>query len=147
MAIFNEETCSIKTCKVMTSGLRKAHKITWLLIAVVGTIFLFFAINELNFDSQKETQTTSTNESLSSNVAENDWIQMTLGAGKLEVILKKSLKASSSVVYALSESGERGNAIGQVSEVGIYQFDLKAPVKGILILDEIKDVELTKLNF
>lgn len=131
----------------MTSGLRKAHKITWLLIAVVGTIFLFFAINELNFDSQKETQTTSTNESLSSNVAENDWIQMTLGAGKLEVILKKSLKASSSVVYALSESGERGNAIGQVSEVGIYQFDLKAPVKGILILDEIKDVELTKLNF
>lgn len=37
----------------MTSGLRKVHKIAWLLIAIVGIIFLFFTIRGLNFDSNE----------------------------------------------------------------------------------------------
>ena len=131
----------------MTSGLRKIHKLSWLLIAVVGVVFLFFTISELNFDSQKETQTQLTEESLSSTVTENEWVQITLSADRLKVVLKKTLKASSSVVYALDESGERGNGLGQVSTVGIYQFPVDGAVKGILIYDPIKEVELTKLEF
>lgn len=37
----------------MTSGLRKIHKLTWLLIAILGAIFLFFAIQSLSFDQGK----------------------------------------------------------------------------------------------
>lgn len=34
----------------MTSGQRKIHKLSWLLIAILGVIFLFFAIQSLSFD-------------------------------------------------------------------------------------------------
>ena len=47
----------------MTSELRKMHKISWLLIAVLGIIFLFFTIRSLNFndtDSSKVEQVENT---------------------------------------------------------------------------------------
>ena len=47
----------------MTSVLRKAHKVIWILIAIAGIIFLFFAIQSLNFnttDSNKEEQVENT---------------------------------------------------------------------------------------
>ncbi len=36
----------------MTSGQRKAHKISWILIAILGIIFLFFTLRGLNFDKK-----------------------------------------------------------------------------------------------
>jgi len=47
----------------MTSGQRKTHKISWLLIAILGVIFLFFAVRSLNFkntDSGKVEQVEKT---------------------------------------------------------------------------------------
>ena len=126
----------------MTSGLRKVHKITWLLIAVVGTVFLFFTISELDFSSEKTAETELTKTS-SSQSAENDWIRIALKGNQVELILKKSLKSSSSVVYGITENGQEGNGLGQVSTVGIYQFDITEPIEGIVIVDKIKDVELT----
>jgi hypothetical protein len=131
----------------MTSGLRKAHKIVWLLLAVGGVVFFSFTLSELPFASQKEAQVDVSGISISSYRVENEWVKLTLEANQIQVILKKSLKASSSVVYTLDENGERAKAVGQVSAVGIYRFEVKEPIKGILIVDEIKDVELTKLNF
>lgn len=37
----------------MTSGLRKLHKWSWLLIAIVGMVFLFFTIRSLDFKNSK----------------------------------------------------------------------------------------------
>lgn len=131
----------------MTSGLRKIHKISWLLIAIAGVVFLYFAMSELNFSSEAVQNSKTTEVSSIDKTAENDWIKVTVRENQVEVILKKTLKASSSVVYALDESTEKGNGLGQVSTVGIYQFETKESIQGILIWDEIKDVELTKLNF
>lgn len=39
----------------MTSGLRKIHKISWLLIAILGIVFLFFVIRGLNFHKEGST--------------------------------------------------------------------------------------------
>ena len=36
----------------MTSGQRKAHKISWILIAIAGIIFLFFTIRNLDFENK-----------------------------------------------------------------------------------------------
>jgi hypothetical protein len=37
----------------MTSGLRKVHKVSWILIAIIGIIFLFFTLQSLSFDGHK----------------------------------------------------------------------------------------------
>jgi hypothetical protein len=37
----------------MTSGLRKVHKMSWILIAILGIIFLFFTLRSLSFDGNK----------------------------------------------------------------------------------------------
>ena len=36
----------------MTSGQRKVHKMSWILIAILGIIFLFFTIRGLGFDTK-----------------------------------------------------------------------------------------------
>lgn len=41
----------------MTSGLRKIHKVSWILIAIIGIVFLFFAIRGLNFTSKDSVDT------------------------------------------------------------------------------------------
>ena len=120
----------------MTSGLRKAHKFSWILIAVVGVVFLFFTIQQLNFQTEEF-----------SKVNENEQVKILMKNNQVEVIIKSSLKTSSSVVYALKENGEKGEALGQVGTVGIYRFNTTNPIKGIVIIDQIKDVELTKLDF
>lgn len=120
----------------MTSGLRKAHKFSWIFIAVIGIVFLFFTIQQLNFQTQK---TGKTNENEQVKISQND--------NQVKVIVKSSLKTSSSVVYALKKNGERGEVLGQVGTVGIYTFNITNPIQGIVIIDQIKDVELTKLNF
>ncbi len=120
----------------MTSGLRKVHKFSWILITFVGVVFLFFTIQQLNFQTKE-----------SSKINENEQIKILMKSNQVEVIIKSSLKTSSSVVYTLKENGERGEALGQVGTVGIYRFNTTNPIQGIVIVDQIKDVELTKLNF
>ena len=120
----------------MTSGLRKVHKFSWVLIAIGGIVFLFFTIQELNFQPQESSKTN-----------ENEQIKISMRSHQVEVIVKSSLKTSSSVVYEVNSKGERGEALGQVGAVGIYTFNTNNPIQGIVIVDQIKDVELTKLNF
>lgn len=129
----------------MTSGLRKAHKISWILIAVFGTIFLFFTIRGLNFDSQR---IENREEAITSvQTKENKWIKLSQKGNQIQLIVKTPLKASSSVVYGIGANGERSKSLGQVSTVGIYVFYTDNPIQGIEIFDEIKEVELTKLKF
>lgn len=139
----------------MISGLRKAHKISWLMIAVTGTVFLYFTISKLNFSQEKLTERTLHTIIDPSEIAENEWVKVSLKGDEIEVIVKKSLKVSSAIVSPIIESDwERQDAIGQLSNVGIYRFSVDRsnlesgrPIIGILIYDEIKKVELTKLNF
>ena len=137
----------------MTSGLRKAHKYIWLLIAIGIPILIVFSIKDLDIFSTKNLSLSEI-EATKSNiikVAENDLIKVSLikkdSTNSIEVILKSTLKSPSSLVYELLKNNEKGVLIGQLTTVGIYYFDAKESLKGIVIYDTLKEKLISKLEF
>ena len=135
----------------MTSGLRKAHKYIWLLIAVSVPMLIIFSIKDLDVFSSKS-DLTSEIESTKYNVikvAENNLIKVSLikkdATNSVEVILKSTLKNPSSLVYELQKNNEKGALIGQLTTVGIYNFNTKELLNGIVVYDSLKDVIITKI--
>ncbi len=137
----------------MTSGQRKAHKYIWLLIAIGIPILIVFSIKNLDVFSSKKFSLSEI-EATKSNiikVAENDLIKVSLikkdSTNSIEVILKSTLKNPSSLVYELIENNEKSVLIGQLTNVGIYYFDAKESLKGIVIYDALKEKLISKLEF
>jgi len=137
----------------MTSGQRKAHKYIWLLIAIGIPALIVFSIKDLDVFSSKS-DSISKVEATKSNVikiAENELIKASLikmdSTYSIEVILKSTLKNPSSLVYELYKNDEKGELIGQLTTVGIYNFELKQSLKGIIIYDALKETLISKLEF
>lgn len=137
----------------MTSGLRKAHKYIWLLIAISIPILIVFSIKDLDVFSSKSVSLSEI-EATKSNVikvAENDLIKVSLikmdSTNSIEVILKSTLKNPSSLVYELNKNNEKGVFIGQLTTVGVYNFETKESLKGVIIYDAIKEKLIGKLKF
>jgi len=137
----------------MTSGLRKIHKYIWILIAFVIPILMVFSIKDLDVfsssaNSKSEIVSTKSNVIM---VAENDLIKATLikidSTNSIEVILKSTLKHPSSILYEYDGNNEKGHLIGQLTTVGIYNFDVKESLKGIIVYDAIKEEVITKILF
>ena len=133
----------------MPSGLRKAHKFIWLLLIIIIPMIMFFSIKDLNIFSIEGNTTSQIKSSKKSKLYsfENDIIKGAIFESEIEIILKSTLKNSSSIVYGMDEKGNRLDAIGQLTTVGIYNFNINSLPKGIIIFDDIKQVEITKLNF
>ncbi|MGB3606042.1 MAG: hypothetical protein WA775_13465 [Psychroserpens sp.] len=131
----------------MTSGLRKAHKYIWLLLVIIIPIIIALSIKDLDvFSSNNQTLTTikeSKNSSL--NMAENDVIKVSVFENQIEIILKSTLKNSASVVYEMDGKGNKSTIIGQITTTGIYTFKINNLPKGIIIYDDLKQVDITKL--
>lgn len=130
----------------MNSGLRKVHKFSWILIAILGTVFLFFAIKELNFNTQKPEEKAKVEIASLPQSKEDKWIKVSLKGNQVELVVKTPLKTSSSVIYGLHTDGKK-QVLGQVTTVGIYVFYTDKPIQGIEVFDKIKEVELTKIVF
>jgi len=137
----------------MTSGQRKAHKYIWLLIAIGIPVLIVFSIKDLDVFSSKNVSSSKI-EATKSNVikvAENDLIKASLikidSITSIEVILKSPLKNASSLVYELNKNNKKGKLIGQLSTVGIYNFEVKQHLKGIIIYDTLKEALISKLEF
>jgi len=133
----------------MTFGQRRAHKIIWLVLAIVIPTIIFFSVKDLNIKSLEKNAVVEkiiSNENFTT-VFENDFINAAILGSQLEIILKSSLKNASSVVYEMNDQGEKSNAIGQLTSVGVYTFNLNNMSKGIILYDNIKDVEITKFLF
>ncbi len=133
----------------MTSGLRRAHKYIWLLLTITIPVFLFFSIKNLDFSSSNSTVSIHHKEVKQARIkfAENDLIKLSLYKNSVEVILKSTLKNSSSTVYTTDSNGNKKRVIGQITASGIYTFHIKKLPKGLLLYDAIKDKTITKLLF
>ena len=137
----------------MTSGLRKAHKYIWLLIVIGIPILIVFSIMFLDVFSSKNISSLEIKATKSNviKVAENDLIKASLikmdSTNSIEVILKSPLKNPSSLVYGLIKNDEKGVLIGQLTTVGIYNFELKKPIKGIVVYDGLKEKLISKIEF
>lgn len=132
----------------MTSGLRKAHKFIWLILIIVVPVIMFFSMKDLNVFSSENNSVSQHIDSKKNNTKsfENDIIKVVVFEGHIEIILKTTLKSSSSVVYGVDEKGNKLNIIGQITTAGIYNFNINNLPKGIIIYDDLKQVEITKLS-
>ncbi len=133
----------------MTSGLRKAHKYIWLLLIIIVPVMMVFSIKDLDIFSSDNNTTSQLKGSkkVSLKTSENDIIKASVFERHVEIILKSTLKNSSSVVYEMDEKGNKSGVIGQLTTAGIYNFNINILPKGIIIYDDLKDVEITKLSF
>lgn len=132
----------------MTSGLRKAHKYIWLLLVIVVPTLIVFAIKNLEFfpSENNAAATFSASKDTALTSKENAIIKVSVFENSIEIILKTTLKSASSIVYSLDANGNKSKSIGQLTTAGIYTFKTDAMPKGILIIDELKNIELTKLT-
>ena len=133
----------------MTSGLRKAHKYIWLLLIIIVPVIMVFSIKDLDiFSSENNTiSQLKGSKKVSLKTSENNIIKASVFENHVEIILKSTLKNSSSVVYEMDEKGNKSGIIGQLATAGIYNFNISTLPKGIIIYDDLKDVEITKLSF
>ena len=137
----------------MTSGLRKAHKYIWLILIIAVPVLIFFSIKNLNvFSSESDTVLKIETPKINVlKVSENDLIKASLiindSINFMEVILKTPLKNPSALVYTLTDNNSKGEFIGQLTTVGIYNFELKEAAKGVIIYDALKELLITKLDF
>ena len=133
----------------MTSGLRKAHKYTWLLLVIIVPIIIIISIKDLgvfSLDKKIEAQLEGS-KGISIKSFENDIIKASLYKSRIEIILKTPLKNSSSIVYEVDDQGNKSRIIGQLTTAGIYTFKSNNREMGILVFDDLKHVEITKLIF
>jgi hypothetical protein len=137
----------------MTSGQRKAHKYIWLLIAIGIPILILFSIKDLDVFSSNNMSSSEIKATKSNviKVAENDLIKVSLikidSTNSIEVILKSTLKNASSLVYELQKNNKKGKLIGQLTTVGIYNFQIKQALKGIVVYDALKETLISKIEF
>ncbi|MFT6337226.1 MAG: hypothetical protein ACJATI_003988 [Halioglobus sp.] len=78
---------------------------------------------------------------------ENDIVSVSVFESSIEVILKSTLKNSSAVVFEMDAKGNKSKAMGQLTTTGIYNFNTINLPKGIIIYDDLKQVEITKFSF
>lgn len=128
---------------------RKVHKYIWLILALGLPFLLFFSVKNLDFSSttKKEKTEDLINSSPLLKTAENEWVKASINSEGLEMLLKKPIKSASSIVYELTEKGKKGKTLGQVSTAGIYSFQCRNSILGIVIFDKLKESEITKLKF
>lgn len=133
----------------MTSGLRKTHKYIWLLLVIIVPVIMFFSVRNLNLFSLGKNTASQFNGSkkVSLKTFENDIIKVSVFENYVEIILKSTLKNPSSIVYEMDEKGNKFNVIGQLTTAGIYNFNINNLPKGIIIYDDLKQVEITKILF
>ncbi len=133
----------------MTSGLRKAHQYIWLLLLIIVPLIMVFSIKDLDVFSSERNTTSQTNGSKKESLktSENELIKASVFESHMEIILKSTLKTSSSVVYEMDTKGNKPTIIGQLTAAGIYNFNINNLPKGIIIYDDLKQVEITKLKF
>jgi len=133
----------------MNSGLRKAHKYSWLLLIIIIPVIMFFSIKDLMlFESTKKADISfNFSKDIPDREFENDIIKVAFYPKNIEIILKITLKNASSSVYTVDENLKKQKVIGQLTTAGIYTFEINDIPKNIMLFDDIKDVLITQTNF
>lgn len=127
----------------MTSGLRKAHKVIWMVLGILGVVLIIASINSvkepLGIDS--DTSISSTKENV--RTIEDDAqlsvnVEELASINKLHIVIKKPLKSAATGVYVLTNDQERGAFLGSIDKKGLYMFTIEKTAKKIQLYDGIK---------
>ncbi|WP_394750831.1 hypothetical protein [Spongiimicrobium salis] len=134
----------------MTSNLRKAHKIIWLLLLITVPVTLVFSVIGISgsplTDADFSGQITEEQEA----ILDNDQFFIGLNekehSNNLRIILKKSLSSPTPIVYGISATSNEASSLGALGEKGVYAFSVDHAVKRIRIYDDLKKVELLSVD-
>ena len=135
----------------MDYRLRRRHKWMWLILTPILAILLFLSAKNLDFFPSIDTLQTDNVEGNVVKEIENAEIKAILSNTSeqylLNIWVKNPLKSTSSVVYAINPNGEKGEVLGQLEDKGNYVFSSQANIDGFLVMDEIKNQQILKLEF
>ena len=131
---------------------RKRHKYIWLTIAMILPIAMFFAAKNVSFHQVEKKMPQLANKTNAMARATNKQLEIALvkttnASYTLEIQLKEPLVSTSSLVYGLDATGNKGVLLGQLNGIGDYNFVSRKSVSGIVVHDAIKGNEILKLKF
>lgn len=133
----------------MNSGLRKAHKYTWLILLIIIPVIMFFSVKDLMIIASTSNTDLNQNylKSIPDSKFENDLIKVAFYPKSIVIILKTTLKNASSTVYAVGDNHKKQKVIGQLTTAGIYTFEIKDIPNNIMLYDDIKNELITQTDF
>ncbi|MDH7447762.1 hypothetical protein [Aquimarina sp. 2201CG14-23] len=134
----------------MTSGLRKTHKIIWLLLIIVIPILLVLSVNSIKESLLIDGDVTVSETSGQRTVLDDEsfliGIKELETSNTLQLILKKPLKSASSLVYGVTPSNTDGKYLGTLDKKGVYTFKIDKSIKSIRVYDEIKKNNIVNIE-
>ncbi|WP_422859167.1 hypothetical protein ACOKFD_17955 [Flagellimonas sp. S174] len=135
----------------MDYRLRTRHKWMWMILTPTLAILLFLSGKNLDFFSSSENLYMAEVKGNVVEEIENAEIKVVLSNTSeqylLNIWLKSPLRATSSVVYEINGKGEKGAVLGQLQGIGNYSFPSTGIIKGFIVMDEIKNQQILKLEF
>jgi len=137
----------------MTSGQRKTHKYIWLTLTICIPICIYLSVKNLSFSSKNTLELKS--EITAKKILktkQNEIVKVTTfknsHSNSIEIILKTPIKNATAVAYLLNKNFTKGELIGQITTVGIYNFNIENEIEfGVVIYDALKETLITKLTF
>jgi len=150
MAYFTTKINSQIKIEIMTSNLRKAHKIIWMLLLITIPVVMVLAVLEIKKPAINDDDLVLSEARLGRLVSENESFSISVGKGgeidNLQVILKRPLKNPSAVVYGASSEDKKEYFIGVINEKGLYNFQLNKSTKEVRIYDAIKKEDIINIK-
>lgn len=161
MALFIGKTIKIQNCELMDADLRKRHKYNWLLLAVLLPILLIFIIKDLDFSNSSRHIVNNEVRSIPFvkvlKEKENELIKIELLQETKEksfhLVIKKPIKSASTIGYLVYSENKKVKLPGKMDKVSGYVYSLGNEklnfdaILGVILHDEIKGKEITKLEF
>ena len=135
----------------MTSGLRKAHKIIWIVLVLIVPVLIVFSVTGIKEPLLTDSDLVLSNyETANQSILEDEHFSISLKVektvNKLQIILKRPLKSASAVVFGISSKANKEEYLGTIDRKGVYTFNLRKATKGIRIYDGLKEIEILNIK-
>ena len=134
----------------MTSNLRKAHKLIWILLFLTIPVLMVFAVLEIKKPAINDGNLLLTEARSGQIILDTETFSMSVQkvgeTHQLQVIVKRPLKNPSAVIYGVSSEENKEYFIGVIDKKGVYNFQLKGDLKGIRMYDAIKEQDIINIE-
>ncbi|WP_411030298.1 hypothetical protein [Spongiimicrobium sp. 3-5] len=135
----------------MTYGLRKAHKLIWLLLiatAPLGILFATLGIKEpvLTDSNLKISSASGDRHLIFENEALTTFLDPTGDFNGIQIFVKQPLPSPAAIAYGVSLAKPKGQFLGVLDKKGVYNFKVDKSINEIKIYDEIKEETLFNIE-
>jgi len=134
----------------MTSNLRKAHKLIWIILFLTIPVAMVFAVLEIKKPAINDGNLVLTEALSGQMVLDNEIFSMSVQkageTNRLHVIVKRPMKNPSAVIYGVSSEDKKEYFLGVIDKKGMYNFELRDSTRGIRMYDAIKEQDIINIE-